>query len=174
MISVFVIHATGGRCASVATVRRPYLYDLQLSQISCVNARFPPIPQSAQSVGLEEAIRLTKSEIRRTKSQIGTIGRPKVSRAPILPRHARDRGSPVRLAPSDAPNRRGCIGAAPVRVSMTGRAHADSSGFVPGVHCFASRSSCPGFLAGPSNARYTEQNYRILHARTEAAPLRDD
>jgi len=44
-------------------MRRPYLYDLHLSQISCVNARLPPIPQSGQSVVPDEPVSLTKSEI---------------------------------------------------------------------------------------------------------------
>jgi len=95
-----VIHTPSGRCASVATVRRPYLYALHFSQVSCVNARFPGIPRSAQSVNLEKPVRLTKSEARNpksarsvspekairltnseigsTKTQTGTIGRLKV------------------------------------------------------------------------------------------------
>jgi len=65
MISVLVIHTpdVSGRCASAATVRRPYLYSLHFSQISCVNARFPQIPRSAQSVVPEKPVSLTKSEI---------------------------------------------------------------------------------------------------------------
>jgi hypothetical protein len=61
MISVFLVHTLSGQCASVATARRPYRYDLHFSQVSCVNARFPPISQSAQSVSLEKAIRLTNA-----------------------------------------------------------------------------------------------------------------
>ncbi len=65
MISVFVIQTpdVSGQCASVATLRRLYLYDLHLSQFSCVNVRFAPIPQSARSVKQEKPVTLTKSEL---------------------------------------------------------------------------------------------------------------
>jgi len=63
MISALVIHApqVRGGCPSVAKVRRPYWYHLHFSQISCVNARFPRIPQSARSVVPEKPVSLTKA-----------------------------------------------------------------------------------------------------------------
>ncbi|MGO9914682.1 MAG: hypothetical protein ACLQIB_08215, partial [Isosphaeraceae bacterium] len=55
------IHPPSGQCASIATTRRPYPYDIHFSQISCVNEQFTPVSQSAQSVNLEKALRLAKS-----------------------------------------------------------------------------------------------------------------
>ncbi len=63
MISVLVIHQPSGQCASIATMRRPYPYDIHFSQISCVNALFHPIPQSAQSISLEKPVLLTNFEL---------------------------------------------------------------------------------------------------------------
>jgi len=71
MVSALVIPTPSGLRASVATVRRPNRYDLHFSRISCVNARFHPIPQSLRSVLPEKPASLTKSE-----EQIGVRAGP--------------------------------------------------------------------------------------------------
>jgi len=115
-----VIHAPSGRCASVATVRRPHLYDLHLSQISCVNARFRPIPQSARSVALEKPVRLTESELA------------------------------GRLAPSARPGRRKYAAAAVAWLWMTGQNQAQSSHFTLAFTASAPVPPSPAFLPAAS------------------------